>query len=254
MATDGRDEGQPRITRRAALGAGAAAYGAGMLFGTGALAATPVQRRLVALRREISGSHVQTRLRARLLTILLGVDVDLHRHNNDAARTALEGDFGPMLHRFSGQQGLSSSQAHRWASEAKAIASEIPRQKRLGAGGAGGSVYVFNAYNEPVGSLSVSGGSAGTIAAWSSGGRDKYTPASLSVPRSRSKTGGQFANGDNPVVASWDSFTGRTTVKIPGFDQGVSLDDDLILFLTTNKAILESTRGRVLDIFPVSLG
>jgi hypothetical protein len=245
-------DGQPRITRRAALGAGAAAYGAGMLFGAAALGSTPIERRLVALRREIGSSRVETGLKKRLVTILVGVDVDLHRGNNNAARTALEDDFVRMLHRFSGQQGLTSIQAGKWAADAKEIASAIPRQKRLGAG-AGGSVYVFNAYNEPVGSLSVSGGSAGTIAAWSNGGRDKYTPASLSVPRSRNKTPGQFATGDNPVRIAWDSFTGTATIKVPGFDQGVSLDDDLILFLATNKAILETTRGSVVGTFDVSL-
>src|SRR4051812_78512 len=120
-----------------------------------------------------------------------------------------------------------------------------------------GTVTVFNCYNEPVTSLSVSGGTAGDIDAWSDGGPGqppKYTPAERSVPRSKYKTQGQFAVGDNAVQIPWNSFSGAATVTIPDPTKvPISLDDPLILMVCTNQAALLTTRGFVQATFPVTL-
>jgi hypothetical protein len=111
-----------------------------------------------------------------------------------------------------------------------------------------GSVYVFNCYNEPASTFSVGGFSAGGIPAWNR----SYQPESLSLRRIKhgdQRTAAQFAFGDNSCLIVWDSFSATTTVSIP--TSGVSLDDDLILYVCTNQSMLLNTRGYVLDTFRV---
>jgi hypothetical protein len=121
------------------------------------------------------------------------------------------------------------------------------------------NIYVFNLYNEPVTGLSVSGYAAGDIAGYANGtvpaGSPIYTPASLPVPRSKTPgSSATFAIGDNSIIAPWDSFHGSATITIPDPKTNpVSLDDPLILLLAVNDAILLTTRGYVVQIFPVSL-
>jgi WD40 repeat protein len=116
-----------------------------------------------------------------------------------------------------------------------------------------GNVIVFNSYNEPIHSLLVSNNQAGKIGGWAAGPTPpKYTPSALSVPLSKfpSDSDAVFAYGDNEMVFKWDSRTGHTTVTIP---EDLSLDDDLILYLTQNQAILLNSRGNVLKpIFDVT--
>jgi hypothetical protein len=116
-------------------------------------------------------------------------------------------------------------------------------------------VYVFNCFNEPITGLSVGGYSAGDIPAYSDGTKAPvYTPASLAVPRSKEpQSKATFAIGDNLLVAPWVSFRAGATIKIPDPAKGTSLSDPLLLFLCVNRAILLTTRGYVLDEFPVML-
>jgi hypothetical protein len=118
-----------------------------------------------------------------------------------------------------------------------------------------GNVYVFNCYNEPINQLNIANLGAGGIAGWSTTAGTLYTPAQLKVARSKyPESSATFAIGDNQLAALWDSFTGNVTVTIPDPKAGdVSLDDDLILFLTKNEAVLLTTRGMVQATFPLSL-
>lgn len=117
------------------------------------------------------------------------------------------------------------------------------------------TVYVFNCFNEPVTAMSVAGYAVGDVSPWSEGGEGKplkYTPNGLAVKRSKYPTKEYFAIGENSLLVPWDSFTGSTTVKIPDpSSSGISLDDDLILFACTNEALLLTTRGFVVDQFPM---
>lgn len=120
------------------------------------------------------------------------------------------------------------------------------------------TVTVFNSYNEPISGLSVSGYNAGPIAGWSDGTKSaKYTPSALAVPRSKHEESGKatFATDkDNPVHIPWNSFTGDCVVTMPDpKSDPVSLDDDLILYLTKNQAILVTTRGFVINTFAIGL-
>ena len=118
-----------------------------------------------------------------------------------------------------------------------------------------GTVYVFNCYNEPISKLDIGGDPAGDIAGWSTTAATKYTPSELAVKRSKFPDAGpSFAIGDNDLRIPWDSFTGTTTVTIPDPKVGpVSLDDDLILFVTRNEVVLLTTRGFVMSTFKVLL-
>ena len=111
-----------------------------------------------------------------------------------------------------------------------------------------GKVYVFNCYNEPV-QLVVNGFAAGAIPSWGSTGASIYQPQSIALGRVKaSASGPQFASGNNACRAQWDSFAVTVNVGIPS--QGVSLDDDLLLYLFVNQSLLASTRGLVLQAFP----
>jgi hypothetical protein len=111
-----------------------------------------------------------------------------------------------------------------------------------------GAVSVFNLYNEPVTGLSVSGYSAGDIAG-TSRTTPMYQPSALPKPVPRAKDPGSsaiFATGPNPVSIPWNSFTGKTIVVMPEPDV-VSIDDDLVLYISTNLALVVTTRGMVLS-------
>lgn len=114
-----------------------------------------------------------------------------------------------------------------------------------------GKVTVFNNYHEPVTHLLVSNNNAGNIPGWSPGSAPpQYTPSSLAVPRAKyPASSAVFAYGTNSVVFPWNSRTGHTTVSIP---TDTSLDDDLILYLTQNQAILLTSRGVVINASPVT--
>ena len=111
-----------------------------------------------------------------------------------------------------------------------------------------GRVYVFNANSEAT-NLSVGGFPGGTIPGWGFGA-SMYQPQSVAVPRIKNADGrnaAQFAYGENPCQASWDSFSVRMSIIIP--TNGVSIDDDLILYVCANQSTLVNTRGYVLGIF-----
>ena len=114
-----------------------------------------------------------------------------------------------------------------------------------------GKVVVFNSYNEPITGLLVANNVAGNIAGWAVGPTPpQYTPSALSVPRSKyPATTAVFAYGKNTLIFPWNSRTGNTTVDIP---LEISLDDDLLLYLTQNQAILLTARGVVISTFVVT--
>jgi hypothetical protein len=141
-----------------------------------------------------------------------------------------------------------------WAASASA---QIPREYAGQEPDGGGSVYVFNCCAEAVTGLALNDSAAGGIAP-SAGYGDQpmlYTPSGLQVPRSQNPTAlPQFVLGDNPLEIAWESVTGFTTVTIPGPNGGqVGLDDDLILFIAFNSAMLMATRAYLLATFQISL-
>jgi hypothetical protein len=253
---DDAGDGEQRITRRAAIASGAAAYGAGALWASTAFARGPGPAQLLlALHDEIRSSHVASRLRSRLLTIVSDAASHLEHGQNVHARAALEQQLVPLLEHSSQTHALPRRQAKRWVDAAHRISSEIPHHDaKLGVNRYGG-VTVFNCHNEAVSGLTVAGGLAGNVAGWSLGGaQTPYTPAGLVVPRSLGPNPGQFAIGDNALTLPWDSFTGSATITIPDPRSGVvSLLDDLILFAALNQAVLLSARGTALATFPVKL-
>jgi hypothetical protein len=122
-----------------------------------------------------------------------------------------------------------------------------------------GKVTVFNCFNEPITGLSVSGNGVGNVTGWSTGGTGsppQYTPSSITVPRSKYAAAGTFAIGANPIIVPWDSFTGRASITIPSSVPGsgpISLDQDLMLYITANEAFLTTQFGYVVgDPFPIS--
>jgi hypothetical protein len=119
-------------------------------------------------------------------------------------------------------------------------------------------VYVFNCYHEPVTGLSVGGHAAGDIPGYADGSAPPppiYTPASLAVPRSKGQeSSATFAIGPNTLLVPWDSFRGQATIAVPDpAKQHISLADPLLLFLAVNDAILLTTRGYVVQQFPMTL-
>ena len=121
-----------------------------------------------------------------------------------------------------------------------------------------GTVTLFNCQNETLGALSVGGFMGGSVAGWPFSGASMYQPQSIRLPRIRSgndRTSAAFAYGDNPCQAQWDSVAARFTITVPapGSPTPVSLDDDLIVYLTLNQAILLTARAFVIGNFPVQM-
>lgn len=121
-----------------------------------------------------------------------------------------------------------------------------------------GKVSVFNLYNEPISGLSVSGYSAGNVAGYNPPtSSPAYQPGALATPVSRAAHAGSsalFVTGDNNVIIPWESFTGTVTITMPDPTKTqVSIDDDLIIYLATNLALVVTTRGFVLSSPDVTL-
>jgi len=116
-----------------------------------------------------------------------------------------------------------------------------------------GKVYCFNCYNETVNQLNVNGLLAGAIGGWATSGSTIYTPVSLAVARARHGDGQTvpvFPNDQpTPLRIDWDTFTVHATVNTVGLPN-ISLDDDLVLYLSLNQLTLMSTRGFVLLTVP----
>src|SRR5258708_36583935 len=107
-----------------------------------------------------------------------------------------------------------------------------------------GKVYVFNCYNEPV-ALAVNGSPAGTIPPWGNMGASTYQPQSIALGRAKStgSSGPQFGPGNNACRAQWESFSFMLSIVVPSPRSGVSLDDDLVLYLFVTESGLATTRG-----------
>ena len=131
-------------------------------------------------------------------------------------------------------------------------------ENEVGAAALTSKVYVFNCYNEVINGLKIAGNTAGDVAGWSTTAGTKYTPSQLAVPRSKFPSEDDtatFAIGENDVFMRWTSFSGTVTVVIPDPKEstGISLEEDLILFLTRNQAILLTTKGYIRGTFNVVL-
>jgi hypothetical protein len=252
-----RDGDGRRLTRRAAIGTGIAAVGASAVWAPAASAKARSPRQLLAaLQAGVRGSDVHRVVRSQLLSILGQAGEQLAHGQNLDCRQTLRREFIPLLKGASGRYGITHAAARRWTADAQRLARALPDHDG-GLSAAGADVTVFNCYNEPVTGLIVSGGPVGDIDAWSDGRGSRpprYTPSSRVVGRSKSSAPKTFALGDNPVVVPWDSFTGRATVRIPApGDSGISLDDDLLLFVSTSQLTLMTVRGRVVDNIPLKL-
>lgn len=116
-----------------------------------------------------------------------------------------------------------------------------------------GNVWVFNCFNEAA-TLTVASYPAGTIPAWTASGPSIYQPSAISVPRvkhSDDQPGPAFSNdGKNELSVTWDSAQYQSvSMPIPAGD--ISIDNDLVLYLTLNQFILMDTDGFVLATVPV---
>jgi hypothetical protein len=119
-----------------------------------------------------------------------------------------------------------------------------------------GNVYVFNCFNEKA-QISVTGYSAGPIAAWQSvTGSNPYQPSAVTVPRIKhndERSGAAFADdGGNSLNVGWDSgICNGIPIDIP--TTGLSIDEDLVLYITHNQAILLRFDGFVLGQQPLTV-
>ena len=112
-----------------------------------------------------------------------------------------------------------------------------------------GNVYCFNIYNEPL-KLSVNSQLAGTIAGHSKEPATLYTPSFLAVQRALHSDDDSAAafpgDAKTALHIKWDSFSGLASIDLTNLPD-ISLDDDLILYITRNQLILMTQRGFVLD-------
>ncbi|MDB5042612.1 MAG: hypothetical protein JWN27_3338 [Candidatus Eremiobacteraeota bacterium] len=102
-----------------------------------------------------------------------------------------------------------------------------------------GKVCVLNLTGSSV-QLSINGTPSGTVQEWGS----NYVPAVLAVPRVRNQSDspGKFWNGSNAVQISYDESSFASEVSIDGNGM-YSLDDDLVLSISSNAWGLYNTRG-----------
>ena len=119
-------------------------------------------------------------------------------------------------------------------------------------------VYVFNCYHEPITGLSVGGHAARRHPRVRR--RERTAAADLHAgepggPRSKGQeSSATFAIGPNTLLVPWDSFRGQATIAVPDpAKQHIGLADPLLLFLAVNDAILLTTRGYVVEQFPMTL-
>ncbi|ELX09337.1 hypothetical protein Jab_2c14030 [Janthinobacterium sp. HH01] len=126
-----------------------------------------------------------------------------------------------------------------------------------------GNVYCFNTFGDNLEQFSVNGASASAtvpaVAGWptaSSSSTSIYTPYALSVPRARH--GDTFTAvflNDGPTVMgmNWDSGKVETSIDLSQLPHPVSLDEDLILYMSANQMILMNIHGFVLKTVPYSM-
>lgn len=108
------------------------------------------------------------------------------------------------------------------------------------------AVHIFNACGQAITGLSVNGHSAGNILGWSFDSQSCYTPNKLKVARvlhADSTNDAAFGVGTNQVIIPREETTGSVTIVIP---TEIPLPEDLILYLTIDKAVLQSIHGNIL--------
>ncbi len=107
-----------------------------------------------------------------------------------------------------------------------------------------GKVKIYNLYNEN-GRVSVNQMSVGDVLP-PQYGSGQVTP--LKVDRVKTPNQGTgFGIGQNKVTIDMNSFRENFTVKIPGGEARVSLDDDLLLVVHANKWQLSTAQGFVVS-------
>ena len=256
--SDGRDDDRRQITRRAAIGTGIAAVGIGAAWAPAADAAkaTSPRQLLAALKTAVRRSDTSRPVvKTQLLSILGQVSDALAHGRNLDCRQLLREQFIPALKHSRGR--ITAKDAKRLTADAERLARALPDRDTGRSAGLGGRVTVFNCYSEPIHGLVVSGAGVGDIDGFSRGGSGKPpagTPAGITVPRSKELAPGAFAIGNNVIVARWLSFYAKTTIEIPDpRREPVSLDDDLALYVATNKAFLMTMRGYVLSTADLTL-
>ena len=121
-----------------------------------------------------------------------------------------------------------------------------------------GSVFLYNLFNEP-GAVSLNGGQAklpdGTVAPTISEMGPKssgYAPSYIEVGSAihDSDDLGSFYRGGegvNSFIISWDSGKGTSSnFLMPTTADQVSVDDDLLCYVTRVQAVVLNTRGMIL--------
>jgi hypothetical protein len=109
-----------------------------------------------------------------------------------------------------------------------------------------GKVYVFNVNAEEISALTVrSFATADKIAGWSTEASTRYTPKALGIDRIKlPENKFAFSQGDNLVAFSRPTYNGAFIISIP---VDLSLTEDLILYVTRDKAILMRASGEVIE-------
>jgi len=110
-----------------------------------------------------------------------------------------------------------------------------------------GTVYFYNLFNE-VATLSLNGGSAGTINGWDK--TNGYAPSNLGVVSTQhddENTGKAYrgGNGANDLRIEWDSGYATGTVTLPTVGDNISIDQDLVCYIAKNDAFVEDVQGFV---------
>jgi hypothetical protein len=250
---DHRGDDDRGITRRAAIGTGIATVGLGALWASPLASASTnapsVDQSLKRLSAGISASTVRPRIKDQLVSTLAQAREQLAGGHNVDCRQTLRQEFVRLLERYRGRDGISDRDADSWTSAAQRLADKIPNRDPPGAAN-GATVTVFNCYPQATDLIVVNHGAVGNIAGWSDGGANrppKYTPASLTVPRSKEPEPKSFGIGDNRFRIDWDNnAAGTSTIRIPSPDEsGIRVDEDVLLFVALNEVTIMDAFGRV---------
>lgn len=109
-----------------------------------------------------------------------------------------------------------------------------------------GKVSIFNVNAEDVTAITVRNFSTSDkIDGWSQEVATRYTPKSLQVERIKlAENKFAFCQGINQVSFSRPTYNGAFSINI---NANIILTDDLILYITSNRAILMRTSGEIIE-------
>ncbi len=124
------------------------------------------------------------------------------------------------------------------------------------------NVYIFNSWEESLNSFSINGVPSpvggGTIPGSSTAQSSMYTPGANSdpYPRDLDKLSGspQFYVGEGNMITFLTNSSGfkSATITIPGINQNVTLEQDLIIYITQNLVLVMLSTGVVMGTFDVN--